>query len=75
VNYEKNKLLQTILDWNKPTQLDTLDRVETEPVKSLNMPWRVRQQLLENEDKQKAQLLKMQQETEKLEKELSINHG
>ena len=65
---EKRKLLDTLISLlSEPVE----DKVETPaPIKPALVPWRIKKELLEQEDRKKAQILKEQ--TEELEKELNI---
>ena len=69
---ERKELLHRLLDKDKvePPQIEEKDIV---PIQPQHTPWRVRQQMLEAEDRKKAQLLRDRStEIEKLEKELEI---
>ena len=68
VNYEKEKLLDKLLDKEFPIE-KIRDKVEYEQPKLV--PWAIRKELLEQEDRIKAKL--MRESTEKLEKELEIS--
>lgn len=84
--FEKNKLLESILQ--KPVSEPSAPISELEEVRPKFTPWRVRQQLLEQEDRAKAKILREQdnqgivnnshkslresQQIEELEKELGI---
>jgi len=75
VNFEKKQLLDRLLN---PIQLEKSEPVEYEPIPNKNIPWNVRRQMLEAEDREKKRLLDklpkpVVQSTEKLEKELDIN--
>lgn len=78
-NEEKRKLLNSILEFSKPIQPIISDKEEEKPVKPANLTtaknWRVQAALLEEEDRQKAQLMarKQQEELDKLEKEIFEN--
>ena len=69
---ERKELLHRLLDKDKPEPLI----VESQPPQPLTpqfVPWRVRQQMLESEDRKKAELLKKSaEEITKLEKEMGI---
>lgn len=58
-NIEKQELLKTLLQVNKPVEPVKLIEKEEEPVR-LNkpMPWNVRRQLLEQESARQAQIIK-----------------
>jgi hypothetical protein len=70
---ERRELLQRLLEKDKPEPLPT-PKEDLEPIKTTNfIPWHVRQQMLEAEDRKQAQLLKdKHKEIEDLEKELGI---
>lgn len=67
---ERKELLHRLLDKDKPEPLPTKVE-EFEPIKPQFTPWRVRQQMLEQEDRKAAQLLR-EKEVERLETELGI---
>lgn len=72
-NKERKDLLARLLDKDKveppPTPIE-----EFKPVGQSFVPWRVRQQMLEQEDRKQAELLRRSaQDIEKLEKELEVN--
>lgn len=68
-NRERRELLNRILDKGKPEPLPT-EVEEQKPIQPQFIPWRVRQQMLEAEDRKKAEL--MRQKNEELEKELGV---
>lgn len=66
-------LLQKLLDKGSPEPL-SVEKEEPISIKPQFTPWRVRQQMLEAEDRRQAQLMRdKKQEIEKLEKELEIH--
>jgi hypothetical protein len=66
-------LLQKLLDKDKPEPVPTTTE-ELKPIRPQFIPWRVRQQMFEAEDRKKAELLRGKAvEIEKLEKELNVN--
>jgi hypothetical protein len=66
-------LLQKLLDKDKLEPLSEVRTEEIKPVMPQFVPWRVRQQMFEAEDRKKAQLMRESAENvEKLEKELGI---
>lgn len=72
-NFEKKQLLDTILSFTKPV----VEMAETSPIKidaivPKTVPWNVRRQMLENEDRAKAAILKKNAD---LEKELGVENG
>lgn len=71
-NRERKELLHKLLDKVNPEPSPEV-KEEYEPIKPQFTPWRVRQQMLEAEDRKKAQLLKgKKDEIDALEKELGI---
>ena len=75
-NEDKKKLLEIILERNKVSENDNPPAFNYEQVKPKAIPWSVRRQLLEAEDREKARILnsqnREQQEITKLEKEIGI---
>ena len=67
VNFEKKILLDRLLNPSVPV---VQEKEEYEPIKPKNIPWIVRKQMLEAEDREKAKLMRLK--TEELEKELGI---
>jgi hypothetical protein len=67
---ERKDLLHRLLDKATPEPLVQPEEKELKPITPQFVPWRVRQQMLEAEDKRRAELLK---QNEKLEKELGIH--
>lgn len=75
-NRERKQLLQQLLDRDKPQLPVETKEEEPQPIRPLFTPWRVRQQILEAEDKKAAQLLADKaKEIAELEKELEIKNG
>lgn len=76
-NIEKERLLQAILDLQKPPVVNVpISEPPKIDTKNTPLPWRVRQQLLETEDRERARLIQevMPNVTVgQLEKELGIN--
>ncbi len=71
-NRERKELLHRLLDKDKPEPPAT-EPQEFKPIQSQFIPWRVRQQMLEQEDRKKAELMRAKTaEIEELEKELGI---
>lgn len=67
-NTEKQRLLDLILEKNRPEI--PVPQLVPQPISKTNyMPWKVRQQLLEEEDRQKARILREKE----LEKEMGIS--
>lgn len=72
---ERRELLHRLLDKDRPEPLSTVSE-EHVPIQPQFIPWRVRQQMLEQEDRAKARLMKdKEKEIESLEKELGIGSG
>jgi hypothetical protein len=72
---ERRELLHRLLDKDKPDSAP-VEKEDFEPIKPKFMPWRVRQQILEQEDRKKAQLMKdKEKEIAELERELGVNHA
>ena len=74
-NRERKELLTKLLN---PTQSEPLSVKEEEPqpIRPQVIPWKVRQQMLESEDRKQAQLMRdKKKEIEELEKELGIDHS
>jgi len=72
VNHEKNKLLDRLLT---PPIVETVVQPVREITAPVNIPWNVRRQMLEREDREKAKLLQnapVPISTEDLEKELDL---
>jgi hypothetical protein len=71
-NRERRELLARLLEKDTPEPV-VADQVEPKAITPQFVPWRVRQQMLEAEDRHKATLLKnKQKEINELEKELGI---
>ena len=71
VNFEKKQLLDSILV--KPVEPIQIEP-DLEKVKSKFIPWKVRQQMLEEEDRVKARILR-KQSIDELEEQLKIKEG
>jgi hypothetical protein len=68
-------LLQKLLDKGKPEPLQEVEEKPV-PIQPQFIPWRVRQQMLEAEDRKKAELMRAKgAEIEKLEKELGVTNA
>lgn len=77
--YEKEKLLKYILEPKAEMQPASLPDEETEPIRPKIIPWHIRKQMLENEDRKEAELLKRSAEDrkkaiEELEDKLKVNN-
>ena len=71
-NRERKELLHRLLDKDKAEPL-IIPTEEFQPIKPQYTPWRVRQQMLEAEDRQKAKLMRDKvKEIEELEKEVGV---
>lgn len=57
-NRERKELLTRLMERDKPEPLPSPSTVELQPIRPQHTPWRVRQQLLEQEDRRTAQLLR-----------------
>jgi len=69
---ERVELLHRLLEKDKPI-IEPTNKEEFIPIKPQYTPWRVRQQMLEAEDRKRAELLrKNAQDVAELEKELEI---
>lgn len=70
---ERSELLHRLLDKANPEPPPVVVQEEMKPVGQTFVPWRVRQQMLEAEDRKTAQLMKQRnEEIAKLENELDI---
>ena len=70
---ERRELLHRLLDRDKPDSTPLVVQEEPQAIKPQFTPWRVRQQMLEQEDHKKAQLMKeKEKEIAELEKELGV---
>jgi hypothetical protein len=69
---ERRDLLHRLLEKDRP-EPPSLPTEEWKPITQGHVPWRVRQQMLEAEDRAKAALIKQSRENvEKLEEELGV---
>jgi hypothetical protein len=80
-NIERRDLLTRLLERDRPESVSPAKEQELQPIRPQFTPWRVRQQMLEAEDRKQAQLLRDKQKEmadarkpgiEELEKELEI---
>ncbi len=81
-NRERRELLNRLLTKDSPEPPPIVEDKEIKPITPTHLPWRVRQQMLENEDRRAAQILrekekeiaetKVDPSIEKLETELGI---
>lgn len=70
---ERRELLARLLERDKPDPVPQTDEEVNVPITPQFTPWRVRQQLLEAEDRKRAALLRdKSKEIEALEKEVGI---
>lgn len=75
-NRERKELLHRLLEPAKVESLQSTKEEEPIPITPQYTPWRVRQQLLEQEDRAKAKLMKERaRDIDKLEKELGVVSG
>lgn len=82
-NIEKNKLLDLILEKNKVVNEEPAKEIDYQSVKPKYIPWNVRKELLEAEDRERARIQrdklapnsKEQKEIDKLEQEIGIAPG
>ena len=79
-NLEKKQLLQALLDAHKPVVSGPQPEFDYERIKPASVPWAIRKQMLEAEDRKKAELLSkakvnLNSEVEQLEKELGVIGG
>lgn len=73
---ERVMLLNKLLERDKPEPPQSRDEAELKPIQPQFVPWRVRQQMLEAEDRKTAQLRRdKQKEIEALEKELGVENA
>ena len=74
-NAERKDLLHRLLEKDKSEPPPSVIEEHT-PIQPQFIPWRVKQQMLEAEDRQRAKLMRNKaEEIQELEKELGINHG
>lgn len=72
-NVERRELLQKLLDRGVAEPAPSLVSEELKPITPQFIPWRVKQQMLEQEDAQKAKLMReKQKEITQLEQELGV---
>src|SRR6266436_1939382 len=69
--YERRELLKAILEQHKPIATPECSEGPKEIIPK-SIPWRIRQQMLEKEDREKAEKLRS---TEDLERVLEITNG
>ena len=73
-NRERRELLNRLLERTQPEPPSVVRESEPQAIKPAFVPWRVRQQMLENEDKKRAQLTRdKEKEIADLERELGIS--
>lgn len=82
VNAEKQKLLNHVLALNGPFEINMKPSAQElpQPIQSRQVPWKVRREMLEAEDRNKAEILRKKQAeldatkqtTEQLESELGV---
>jgi hypothetical protein len=77
-NFERKQLLESVLEASKPKVAEVAQEETKIPIKPQFIPWRIRQQMLETEDREKAKLIKQASaavekvDVSDLEKELEI---
>lgn len=72
---ERHELLVRLLDPPGEVRVNTPEE-EIKPIKPQHIPWRVRQQILEQEDRHKAKVMRDKvQEIADLEKELGVSQS
>ena len=75
-NRERKELLHRLLDKDKPEPLPTVQSEPPVPITPAFVPWRVKQQLLEAEDRKRAELMRTRaREIAELEDELGVNNA
>jgi hypothetical protein len=57
-NKERKELLAKLLEKREPEPLPPTSKEELEPIRPQQVPWRVRQQMLEQEDRKTAELMR-----------------
>ena len=62
IGYEKRKLIEQIIEITKPQVAQPIEREEPKILQPRTMPWRARQQILEQEDRANARAMREQQE-------------
>jgi len=73
---ERRELLSKLLYKENESEPPKVQEEEMRPIMPQFVPWRVRQQMLEAEDRRKAQLMKEKaKEIAELEKEMGIDTG
>jgi hypothetical protein len=71
---ERRELTHKLVEREKP-ELPIQQTEEFQPIKPQHVPWRVRREMLEAEDRKQAALMRQNAEDiSKLEKELGVNH-
>lgn len=72
-NRERKELLTLLMEKNKPEPLPSPSTTELTPIRPQHTPWRVRQQLLEQEDRRTAQLLRDKERELRLQKGINAD--
>lgn len=73
-NRERRDLLNRLLVPSNPEPPSSIPKEDMRPIMQQQLPWRVRQQMLEAEDRKQAALMKeKKKEIEELEKELGVH--
>lgn len=72
-----DRLTQALIDSTKPQVITQVvePQEDLKPISSKSLPWRARQQALENEDRQRARILRdhAKQATEELERKVGLD--
>ena len=75
-NYDKRQMLDTILSFTKPPEVRLPEAREIAPIMPKAVPWAVRRQMLEQEDRERARIMRQkQEEIEELEKKVGVENG
>lgn len=73
VNFEKKQLLDAILRLTNPQFETPHNEQETQPIRPKNIPWTVKRQMLEEEDRVRARVIeRTRKDIDELEKELGV---
>lgn len=73
----KEQILKSLLELNRPQAIvkEKSDKEEIKPILPQTIPWRVRKELLESEDRKRAEVAReYEKSTSELEKELGIEN-
>jgi len=76
ITSEKNRLLTAVLHQKEPPPIDITKEKLPQPIPPRNVSWKIRKEMLEDEDRKKSELLKAHDnETKELERELGVENG